>query len=86
MSKSTYYFEISKKDVIAEKNHTLTIEIKEIFAENKQRYGVRRVYRELINRGRVVNHKRVQRIMHTMNLMEKEQKKSIILTKEKLVK
>ena len=74
MSKSTYYFEISKKDVIAEKNHTLTIEIKEIFAENKQRYGVRRVYRELINRGRVVNHKRVQRIMHTMNLMGKRAK------------
>ena len=74
MAKSTFYFEISKKDVVAEKNRVLTQEIQEIFTENKCRYGVRRVYRELVNRGKNVNHKRVQRIMHTMKLIGKRPK------------
>ncbi len=74
MSKSTYYFEISKKNVIAEKNAALAQEILKIFAENKERYGVRRVYRELLNRGKTVNHKRVQRIMHSLGLFGKRPK------------
>ena len=74
MSKSTYYFEISKKDVIAEKNVAMAQEILEIFTENKERYGVRRVYRELLNRGKTVNHKRVQRIMHSLGLFGKRPK------------
>lgn len=45
--------------------------IKEIFDQNKERYGVRRVYRELLNRGYLVNHKRVQRLMHNMRLFGK---------------
>ena len=68
VSKSTYYFEISKNDVVAERNAVLTQEIQKIFSENKKRYGVRRVYRELLNRGVAVNHKRVQRIMHSIKL------------------
>ena len=51
MAKSTYYFEISKEDVVAERNKELLEEIKSIFEENKRRYGVRRVHQELINRG-----------------------------------
>lgn len=50
MAKSTYYYEISKTDVVSEKNAELLAEIKEIFEQNKRRYGVRRVHRELINR------------------------------------
>lgn len=53
---------------MAERNAVLTQEIQKIFSENKKRYGVRRVYRELLNRGVAVNHKRVQRIMHSMKL------------------
>ena len=64
MAKSTYYFEISKKDVISERNQEILEEIKSIFETNKHRYGVRRVHQELINRGYQVNHKRVQRLMH----------------------
>ena len=44
MSKSTYYFEINRKDVVLEKNKNLARIIEEIFVENKKRYGVRRVY------------------------------------------
>lgn len=35
---------------------------------------MRRVYRELISRGYIVNHKRVQRLMHDMNLLGKRPK------------
>ena len=38
MAKSTYYFEISKEDVVSERNQELLEEIKSIFEENKRRY------------------------------------------------
>ena len=74
MSKSTYYFEISKKDIVAERNKQLITEIKEIFTANRGRYGVRRVYEELINRGLSINHKRVQRLMKLAGLRGKRPK------------
>ena len=74
MAKSTYYFEINKNDVVAERNQELLEEIKSIFEENKHRYGVRRIHQELINRGHQVNHKRVQRLMHEAGLVEKRPK------------
>ena len=74
MAKSTYYYEINKVDAIAIRNGALLNEIKEIFIQNKCRYGVRRVHRELINRGYQVNHKRVQRLMHEAKLLGKRPK------------
>ena len=74
MAKSTYYFELNKTDVVAERNEELMIEIKKIFEQHKGRYGVRRVYKELQNRGYHVNHKRVQRLMHNMQLLGKRPK------------
>ncbi|WP_231070406.1 IS3 family transposase [Streptococcus parauberis] len=74
IAKSTYYFEISKVDTIALRNKELLKEINSIFKLNKRRYGVRRVYQELINRGYKVNHKRVQRLMHEAGLMGKRPK------------
>ena len=74
MAKSTYYFEISKKDIVAERNQKMLEEIKSIFELNKHRYGVRRVHQELINRGYKVNHKRVQRLMHEAGLVGKRPK------------
>ena len=74
IARSTYYFEINKEDTVGIRNTTLTEEIQKIFNTHKGRYGVRRVYRELINRGYEVNHKRVQRLMHQMNLKGKRPK------------
>lgn len=74
MAKSTYYFEINKTDLVAIRNEELLIIIKEIFLVNKGRYGVRRVYMELKNRGYDVNHKRVQRLMHDAGLLGKRPK------------
>ena len=74
MAKSTYYFELNRVDAVAEKNGVLLSEIKKIFHENKGRYGVRRIYQELCRKGYVVNHKRVQRLMHVNGLFGKRPK------------
>jgi len=74
LSRSTYYYEISKTDAVKERNAALSSEISAIFKENKERYGVRRVHHELLNRGLHVNHKRVQRIMKQLSLKGKRPK------------
>ena len=74
MSKSTYYYELNKVDVVEERNADLLDKIEEIFDKNKGRYGVRRVHKELINRGYNVNHKQVQRLMHKTGLIGKRPK------------
>ena len=48
MSKSTYYFELTKIDLVDKRNTELKDEIQKIFTEHKGRYGVRRVYQELL--------------------------------------
>ena len=65
---------MSKSDVVADRNNEMIKIIKEIFDQNKGRYGVRRIHRELLNRGYLVNHKRVQRLMHNMGLLGKHPK------------
>ena len=67
LSRSTYYFEINKPDPDG-KNAGIIEEIRSIFEENKSRYGVRRVAAELRNRGREINHKKVQRLMAKLGL------------------
>ena len=71
MPKSTYYYEINKVDAVAIRNQYLVDEIQKIFEHHKHRYGVRRIHRELVNRGHDINHKRVQRLMHNMGLIGK---------------
>ena len=74
IARSTYYFEINKIDKVSTRNNDITDKIVEIFNYHKGRYGVRRVYRELINQGYTINHKRVQRIMHELKLFGKRPK------------
>lgn len=74
LSKSTYYYEIKKADYDEINNSQIMAEIQDIFNSNYGRYGVRRVHRELINRGFTVNHKKVQRLMHKMQLLGKRPK------------
>ena len=74
LSKSTYYYEIGKVDKVQERNADISSKIESIFQENKGRYGVRRVYQELVHRGFLVNHKRVQRIMNRLGLTGKRPK------------
>ena len=74
MARSTYYFEINKVDVVKIRNAEIIVEISKIYEQNKCRYGVRRIHKELVNRGYSINHKRVQRLMHDMGLFGKRPK------------
>ena len=49
MPKSTYYFELSKVDLVDRRNTQLKDGIQKIFTEHKGRYGMRHVYQELLN-------------------------------------
>lgn len=62
MTRSVYYYTINKTDK-DENNKELIAKIIEVFNENKQRYGYRRIVLALKRIGIIVNHKKVQRIM-----------------------
>ncbi len=74
LARSTYYFEISKEDIVTKRNKEVLKQITPIFNANKGRYGVRRVHYERINRGYNINHKRVQKLMHKAGLLGKRPK------------
>lgn len=67
LAESTYYYHKNKL-----KNHNRNDEVTElikiIFADSKATYGYRRVTLSLHNKGYIVNHKRVLRIMNDLNL------------------
>ena len=86
MPKSTYYFELNKVDKIKVKNRPIADKITEIFNLHKGRYGVRRVYMELINQGYVINHKKVQKMMHELKLSGKRSKEKYNSYKGKIGK
>ena len=67
LKRSTYYFHLKKKDMDL-KNEGIINKIKEIFYENKRRYGYRRITLELRKQGFIVNHKKVLRLMRKLNL------------------
>ena len=71
LSKSTYYYELQKQELDS-KNVDIIQNIKDIFSKHKGNYGVRRIYHELLNMGIVINHKKVQRIMHKYGLSAKK--------------
>lgn len=67
VKKSTYYYTLSKinKDT---KNDEIMNAIIDIYYTHKARYGYRRITLELHNRGYIVNHKKVKRLMSKMGL------------------
>ena len=67
--KSTFYYELKHQSDKSNKDKAIINEIKRIFNNQGQRYGVRRVYYELRNNGYIINHKKVQRIMNENGLM-----------------
>ncbi len=67
MARSVFYYHL--KALKREDKHAqLKSEIEAIFHEHKGRYGYRRITSELKNRGYVVNHKTVQRLMDQLGL------------------
>ncbi|WP_155592697.1 IS3 family transposase [Lysinibacillus cavernae] len=65
--RSTYY-DLVKKMSRPDPDAELKAEIQAIYNEHEGRYGYRRIRDELANRGKKVNHKKVQRIMKALGL------------------
>ena len=67
LKRSTYYYTLNKLDKDT-KNDDIMNAIIDIYYTHKARYGYRRITLELINRGYIVNHKKVKRLMSKMGL------------------
>ena len=74
LARSTYYYHLKQLDK-PDKDQGLKAEIQSIFTEHKGNYGYRRIHLELRNRGFLVNHKRVQRLMNVLNLQARIRQK-----------
>ena len=67
LKRSTYYYTLNKLDKDT-KNDDIMNAIIDIYYTHKARYGYRIITLELINRGYIVNHKKVKRLMSKMGL------------------
>ena len=67
LKRSTYYYTLNKLDKDT-KNDDIMNAMIDIYYAHKARYGYRRITLELINRGYIVNHKKVKRLMSKMGL------------------
>lgn len=67
MARSVFYYHYNRLKV-TDKYGIEKDEIKKIFHEHKGRYGYRRVTAEMCNRGYVINHKTVQKLMERLGL------------------
>lgn len=74
LARATYYYQI-KQLAKEDKDKALKADIQAIFEEHKGNYGYRRVYLELRNRGYVINHKKVQRLMQVLGLSARIRKR-----------
>ena len=74
LARSTYYYHVKQLDK-PDKDQEIKAEIQSIFTEHKGNYGYRRIHLELRNRGYVVNHKRVQRLMKVLGLTARIRRK-----------
>ena len=74
LARSTYYYQLKQLDK-SDKNHDIKAEIQAIFTEHKGNYGYRRMTLELRNRGYIVNHKKVQRLMRVLGLSARIRRK-----------
>ncbi len=73
MARSVLYYHLKRlkaKDKYADEKDN----IKSIFHEHKGRYGYRRIISEMRNRGFIINHKTVQRLMISMCLKSRIRK------------
>ena len=67
MARSVFYYHLCRQKK-ADKYTDEKIAIKNIFEEHKGRYGYRRITAEMRNRGSVINHKTVKRLMDELGI------------------
>ena len=74
LARSTYYYHLKQLNQV-DKDPVIKVEIQAIYNEHKGNYGYRRMTLELRNRGYVVNHKKVQRLMKLLGLSSQIRRK-----------
>ncbi|WP_129559159.1 IS3 family transposase [Streptococcus pneumoniae] len=74
LARSTYYYHLKQLGQ-SDKDYDIKAEIQSIYTEHKGNYGYRRMTLELRNRGFVVNHKKVQRLMKVLGLTARIRRK-----------
>ena len=74
LARSTYYYQLKQLDR-QDKDKEIKGEIQEIYDEHKGNDGYRRITLELRNRGFVVNHKKIQRLMKVLGLSARIRRK-----------
>ena len=74
LARSTYYYHLKQLN-LEDKNQAVKNEIETIYNEHKGNYGYRRITLELRNRGFIVNHKKVQRLMKMLRLRARIRRK-----------
>ena len=74
LARSTYYYQVKRLGG-PDKDKELKAEIQSIYCEHKGNYGYRRMTLELRNRGYIVNHKKVQRLMKILGLSARIRRK-----------
>ena len=72
LARSTFYYYL--KHLNTDKYKCEKQEIQEIYNTNKGRYGYRRITIAMRNKGYVINHKTVQKIMNKLGLKGKQRK------------
>ncbi len=72
LPRSTFYYHLKQNKT--DKYSSEKIEIQELFKANKQRYGYRRITALLRQKGIVLNHKTVLKLMKSLNLRGKQYK------------
>lgn len=72
LPRSTFYYYLKQSET--DKYFVEKAEIKELFEANKQRYGYRRITLLLRQKGIVINHKTVLKLMKNLNLRGKQRK------------
>jgi transposase InsO family protein len=75
MARSSYYYH-QKQSEITDKDQMIKTMIKEIYHHHKGRFGYRRITMEINNKGVLINHKKVLRLMKILGL------KSVIRVKK----
>lgn len=74
LARSTYYDHLKQLGK-PDKNQGIKQEISTISQEHKRNYGYRRVTLELRNRGFLINHKKVLRLMRELDLLARMRRK-----------
>lgn len=67
IARSTYYYWVKQMNRV-DKYREIKSLISQIFHEHQGRYGYRRITLELRNKGHVINHKTVLRLMNQLGL------------------